>query len=943
MTSLYKNTRPPSSKCVLLTLAAALLAGCSSLQIEVDVYKGALVNTKEIQLRQYASLAKSAKPLLRHALEEAKKEYEACQAVLNQKGTEKEIITLQAETYLSELETDHLAKLVKSKEVCSTAKFQQQFLCETWNLYENENDHRPACIGTHNHSQSADEKRPAPGLDKLTNEVLAALSMPETSTTKKTVLEQATKEFNQAMISFAQRILFYSNNQVLFQAFSQTSNDMLKASTPVLQTLGNTILVHANDLQRQESRDTKFAQRAASERNAIEVAYNIPPSLIFERIVTALGETSTAVSSAVRANAREAAQQQVLENERADAIQAEKNYLAQVSPLLAANMTLVDNAAEAWIPLDARATELAYAEFDRKATTTLSLPTNQSERSTSDGLQEWLNKELKSNDQTAPLRHQRLLSTQIYLNNEQAYFLAVKFNLDLIKPHISRLTSMAIIKLTENKASVLAKTAAVENFKKNIIQATADQLAKQEEQKISDSRRASTDKTIAQVESVRKTVLEQAEKGRIGDVAGVHTLLKVELSKKIAEIENSKEKKISGNDSYLQALNSTLQAVERLPVQTALCPRRATAGAQSGTTSATDCGDGPVEIIDNLIASLRAQRIQALSMGAGTRAVYLQDAINAAHEQRTSLIYLRPASDYLRSVYSASAFQESAQKENRNILVNWRGFLPIFSQDNISPREQLEKLYWQNINKVSVSGGGNTNYVLAKDDVGNWYVKAYSADPEAIIKSATSLALFNSGKLINTNLVRRAELQRQIDNPKTSSAQAKELQAKIKEVETRDTAPLLKIKELHATRYREDTVLQVNSLLAELTALPGRLQAEIDVLATRPASCATAADKQLVGDLDRTLLETARARLRESANAVALQEKALQAGLTALHKYGSELTLSMATRAVDCSKERAALNAILRHSLRDGLASRKRSIERYEDGLSDLTTLADAK
>lgn len=926
-------------------MLTAMLAGCSTLQIEVDVYKGALVNTKEIQLRQYASLANSAKPMLIHAVRAAKKEDEACQATLVLKNTSIEVKALQAKEHPSELEIARLDRLVKSDEVCSVTRFQQDFLCDTLNLYEDANVLPQLCHGQH------DRERPEPGLDHLKNNLLAALSTPqnpdkELAIKNKRVLDEATKNFNQAMIFFAQRVLFYSNNQVLFKAFSQTSNDMLKASTPVLQTLGNTILVHANDLQRQESRDEKFAQRAASERNAIVVAYSIPPSLIFDRIVKALGETSTTVSSAVRANAREAEQQQALEAELTRAIATEKDYLAQVSPLLATNLTLVDNAAEAWIPLDARATELLYAEVDRKAVAALPLPTNQSERSISDGLQEWLSKELTSTDQTAPLRQQRLSFTQAYLKNEKAYFAAAKFNLDLIKRHISLLTSMAIIKLNENKTSVLAKTAAIENLEKNIARSIADQLAKQEEQKISDSPRTSPNKTIELVKNMREEVLKQAELGHIDDVAGVHALLKLAISNQLTEPKESKPNKPSPppkTKSELQALKSTLEAVEQLPVQTAICPQRAKADMLPGDPSATDCGDEPIKIIDNLIASLRAQRIQALSMGAGTRAVYLLDAINAAHEQRTSLIYLRPASDYLRSVYSASAFQESAQKENRNILVNWRGFLPIFSQDNISPREQLEKLYWQNINKVSVSGGGNTNYVLAKDDVGNWYVKAYSADPEAIIKSATSLALFNSGKLINTNFLRRAELQRQIDDPKTTPTQAQALQTQLDKPEMRDTATLLKIKERHTARYREETALEANSLLTELTALPARLKAEIDIVAARSAACATATDGQVVDDLDRTLLETARTKLRESANAVALQEKAIQAGLKAMHKYGGELALSLATSAANCNKERAALAAILRDPLLDALASRKRSIERYEDGLLDLAAVADAK
>ena len=40
-----------------------------------------------------------------------------------------------------------------------------------------------------------------------------------------------------------------------------------------------------------------------------------------------------------------------------------------------------------------------------------------------------------------------------------------------------------------------------------------------------------------------------------------------------------------------------------------------------------------------------------------------------------------------------------------------------------------------------MTGGGSTNYVVAKDDIGNWSVKEVATDPEDIIKGAKSLAL----------------------------------------------------------------------------------------------------------------------------------------------------------------------------------------------------------
>ncbi len=58
-----KNRRPPSFSLAVL-LAALCLTACSALQIDVDVYKGPLSNEEEMQARQFAALAVSARPML---------------------------------------------------------------------------------------------------------------------------------------------------------------------------------------------------------------------------------------------------------------------------------------------------------------------------------------------------------------------------------------------------------------------------------------------------------------------------------------------------------------------------------------------------------------------------------------------------------------------------------------------------------------------------------------------------------------------------------------------------------------------------------------------------------------------------------------------------------------------------------------------------------------
>jgi hypothetical protein len=91
-------------------------------------------------------------------------------------------------------------------------------------------------------------------------------------------------------------------------------------------------------------------------------------------------------------------------------------------------------------------------------------------------------------------------------------------------------------------------------------------------------------------------------------------------------------------------------------------------------------------------------------------------------------------------------------------------------------REALDRAHWQNINTVRLSGGGESNFVVAKDDVGNWYVKAMGADAAAMARAAKQLALFNSGARFDTDLLRVDELRSQIDSGRrnNTSTQAQE-------------------------------------------------------------------------------------------------------------------------------------------------------------------------
>jgi len=159
------------------------------------------------------------------------------------------------------------------------------------------------------------------------------------------------------------------------------------------------------------------------------------------------------------------------------------------------------------------------------------------------------------------------------------------------------------------------------------------------------------------------------------------------------------------------------------------------------------------DVTDVMLASLRYQHIEAVKEYGPDhpRAQNLAAAIELNNAYRSGMVYIRPASAFLRNSYPATVLQ------NDPVTGAWRNMLtdqalrqlPFYGaaiQDEATrTTEFIDKQFWQSVNQVRVAGAGDTNYVIAKDDVGNWYVKSYASDPKQIFQSARNLALFASG------------------------------------------------------------------------------------------------------------------------------------------------------------------------------------------------------
>ena len=195
--------------------------------------------------------------------------------------------------------------------------------------------------------------------------------------------------------------------------------------------------------------------------------------------------------------------------------------------------------------------------------------------------------------------------------------------------------------------------------------------------------------------------------------------------------------------------------------------------------------ESPKELMDKWITTLQIGYENSVRRFGthSAKAQNLSDAIEAADKFRIDMIYIRPPSAYLRTSNPASITQNGDDGRWKNLLLdnsfkslpfggeylaNWPGesdgyseldprmFCPFDAEryhlptpfENARNRRlvaaEIDRQFWQNINTVRVDGTGATNYVIAKDDIGNWYVKDVGTDTSAITQAATNLFLFSA-------------------------------------------------------------------------------------------------------------------------------------------------------------------------------------------------------
>ncbi|CUS35406.1 exported hypothetical protein [Candidatus Nitrospira nitrosa] len=354
----------------------------------------------------------------------------------------------------------------------------------------------------------------------------------------------------------------------------------------------------------------------------------------------------------------------------------------------------------------------------------------------------------------------------------------------------------------------------------------------------------------------------------------------------------------------------------------------------------------PREVMDAVIAFLRHHQMDVTQrFGQDSKeSKRATEALENAYSHRAGMIYIRPSSAYLRTSFPSTSLQEDPNLAWDNMLLK-QGLrnLPFSSElrDILNPSvkqdrtltSELDKQYWQNINRVRVSGVGFSNQALVKDDVGNWYVKRYFGDTEDIAKSAKNLALFSLGAKMPIDLPRAL---------RDASASKEELE------KNPSTPTLQKVLEKHQGAYKTHT----DEVKAKLERLHAK-ELRDTLIAAWEAHTDIKDKKEFKDSLDQALMaeivvwDKMAATLKEKTDQDPGQ--AIVKDVGALSRLGrllsAEIKKMPSSVASDPLKELAVaeVNKVVGSQVTDILTDRNRVLDQYEQAIVFIGDAANPK
>lgn len=806
-----------ASRVFILVSAAVscLLSSCAVLTVDVDVYKGPLMNEERVQMLQLVSMIEGAKPLLvslRDGIE------------WRDVGSKRpDSIKGYADRYIktpdSSMEVLDCSLRQRFFTACSIgAKGFRNPVAARVNEVLRWYDEIP-------NTGSGGENEVLKGLDNLSLDYKQALAKPPSLLADGPDLKKVKDRLMDGLAQFAVRILFLANHDGLladpdsqgwvsgglgnlsrglfgdsvtdafspmvyfdnFQGKGTLAGRKRLQYVRLLQAVGNSMLLSVNELREQEAARKGGDMRAIVEQLAMQATAKMDPYQVYANLIRELEEEKTGQDIFRTSLERKVSE---IDKEMND---LETNASAQT-------------ASDAW-KTNRDAEKKKYDESHDKLEGVLKL-------TESDKVNAALSKypEVPAGvdavwsvilQQVPKVLQDEKLSTKATLYLESVKD-KVSFDDSAKKSYVKAWEAVKVYLDGQRKS--LSDIERVRFKFARLITLYEEKEEQNKQSKIAKDKSKALETTVKLVEEedAKGAVLNPLKKqGVFVTGRGVYLTLAMHLRKTMETLGTSDNTKKESIQTALVELN------KHLP------PPDFTAPTGKAYIDAKD-------VLDHEIALLRQEHIQAVRAG-GEGADEVRralDALEAAAQHRSGMVHIRPAAAYLRTSYPSTSLQDDPNLTWDNLLLQQglRNFpFSSYVADLFNPESKhdraisadLDKQYWQNINRVRVSGAGSTNYVLAKDDVGNWYVKHYFGDTARIFESARKLGMYNLGSTMGASLL--------------SSMKDKQVKEESSSVDAQPI-PLKRVFDQHRTAYTSKTTTDVTAL-KEL--------AEKDVLATK--------------------------------------------------------------------------------------------------------------
>ena len=175
---------------------------------------------------------------------------------------------------------------------------------------------------------------------------------------------------------------------------------------------------------------------------------------------------------------------------------------------------------------------------------------------------------------------------------------------------------------------------------------------------------------------------------------------------------------------------------------------------------------------DSILSHLAIERVMADRNGASQQELdNINRALESARYFRSENSFIRATSDAIRmTLRPTDLLDEEDVSNHRNILNEF--FIGDRTSSNSRVLQKFDNQNWHNVNRVAVKGGGDVNYVVVKDDIGNWYIKQYSEDKKEIMEGIKGIALFNTR---SKNALRHAPFTETVLNEKGGQSRTEKI------------------------------------------------------------------------------------------------------------------------------------------------------------------------